>query len=119
MTKLFLFAAALSAGGLASMTAPSLALPFAPAGGPAMSADHVAFGCGPGFRPNEWGRCVPMRRWARPPHDRDRWDDDRWNRGRHRGWDEEGRHGRRGEHRGWDRDDRFDGGGRRWRDDDD
>lgn len=117
MTHKFLLAAALSAGGLASMTAPSTALPFAPYG-PAVFMDNVAFGCGPGFRPNEWGRCVPMRPWESYPQryyrDGDRGEHHGWDRGSHRGWDDDHHRGwRRDEHRGWD------GDRRGWRDDDD
>jgi hypothetical protein len=34
--------------------------------------EHAAWGCPPGYHPNDWGRCVPFRRWA-PPVYRPRW----------------------------------------------
>lgn len=46
----------------------------------------VAGGCGPGFHPNPWGRCVPFRRdWDGPRRydERARW---RHDNGEHRGW---------------------------------
>jgi hypothetical protein len=34
--------------------------------------ENMAWGCPPGYHPNDWGRCVPFRRWA-PPVYRPRW----------------------------------------------
>ncbi|TPJ63640.1 hypothetical protein [Mesorhizobium sp. B2-6-1] len=54
-------AAALALTGTAATVAaasatPMLAQPSAPA-----LIEHVAWGCGPGWHPNDWGRCVPNR----------------------------------------------------------
>ncbi|TGT15297.1 hypothetical protein EN817_32650, partial [Mesorhizobium sp. M3A.F.Ca.ET.174.01.1.1] len=58
-------AAALAIGGTAAASAAS-AMPVAPvAPAPAM-IEHVAWGCGPGWHPNYWGRCVPNRRVIYP-----------------------------------------------------
>ena len=60
LTK-YSIAAALAVGGTAAASAAS-AMPIAPvAPAPAM-IEHVAWGCGPGWHPNHWGRCVPNRR---------------------------------------------------------
>ena len=58
-------AAALAIGGTAVASAAS-AMPIAPvAQAPAM-VEQVAWGCGPGWHPNYWGRCVPNRRVVYP-----------------------------------------------------
>ena len=38
---------------------------IAPVTAPAV-IEHVAYGCGPGWHPNPWGRCVPYRRVIYP-----------------------------------------------------
>lgn len=55
-------AAALAISGTVAASAAS-AMPIA-AVAPAAPAlvEHVAYGCGPGWHPNPWGRCVPYRR---------------------------------------------------------
>ncbi|TPN89614.1 hypothetical protein FJ987_08805 [Mesorhizobium sp. CU2] len=53
-------AAALAIGGTVAAGAAS-AMPTAPVTAPAV-VEHVAWGCGPGWHPNYWGRCVPYRR---------------------------------------------------------
>ena len=58
MTRSLLVAAALSLGGFLSVAAPATALPVAPLAADS-ALETVAFGCGPGFRPNPVGRCVP------------------------------------------------------------
>ncbi|WP_434725097.1 GCG_CRPN prefix-to-repeats domain-containing protein [Mesorhizobium sp. RIZ17] len=64
LTK-YSIAAALAIGGTAAASAAS-AMPIAPvAPAPAM-IEHVAWGCGPGWHPNHWGRCVPNRRVVYP-----------------------------------------------------
>jgi hypothetical protein len=35
--------------------------------------DHVRFGCGPGWHPNHWGRCVPNGRRVVIIRRRHRW----------------------------------------------
>ncbi|PBB80395.1 hypothetical protein CK218_13540 [Mesorhizobium sp. WSM3879] len=57
-------AAALAIGGTAAASAAS-AMPIAPVAAPAI-VEHVAWGCGPGWHPNRWGRCVPNRRVIYP-----------------------------------------------------
>jgi hypothetical protein len=52
--------AALGLCGLALAAGPSSAMPMATAAPAApTSAQPVAWGCGPGWHPNPWGRCVP------------------------------------------------------------
>ncbi|AZO75865.1 MAG: hypothetical protein E5V92_28685 [Mesorhizobium sp.] len=51
-------------GGTAAASAAS-AMPMAPVAAPAL-VEHVAWGCGPGWHPNHWGRCVPNRRVVYP-----------------------------------------------------
>lgn len=64
LTK-YSLAAALAIGGTVAASAAS-AMPIAPvAPAPAM-IEHVAWGCGPGWHPNYWGRCVPNRRVVYP-----------------------------------------------------
>ena len=57
------------AGGLIATVGASSAMTLAPAS-PAASAlvQDVRWGCGPGWHPNPWGRCVPNRRvyYGRP-----------------------------------------------------
>lgn len=57
-------AAALAIGGTVAASAAS-AMPTAPVAAPAL-VEHVAWGCGPGWHPNPWGRCVPNRRVIYP-----------------------------------------------------
>ena len=54
-------AAALAIGGTAAASAAS-AMPIAPVAPAPALVEHVAWGCGPGWHPNYWGRCVPNRR---------------------------------------------------------
>ena len=56
LTK-YSLAAAFAIGGTAAASAASAML-IAPVAPPAM-IEHVAWGCGPGWHPNRWGRCVP------------------------------------------------------------
>lgn len=55
------FAAALAIGGTVAAGAAS-AMPMMPAGPAPAMVEQVAWGCGPGWHPNRWGRCVPYRR---------------------------------------------------------
>ena len=59
LTK-YAIAAALAVTGTVATVAASSAMPMAPLA-PAAPAlvEHVAWGCGPGWHPNPWGRCVP------------------------------------------------------------
>ncbi|TPM92898.1 hypothetical protein [Mesorhizobium sp. B2-1-3A] len=52
--------AALAVTGTAATVAASSAMPLAPLATPAV-VEQVAWGCGPGWHPNPWGRCVPNR----------------------------------------------------------
>ncbi|OHV79126.1 GCG_CRPN prefix-to-repeats domain-containing protein [Mesorhizobium sp. ORS 3428] len=54
-------AAALALGGTIAAGAAS-AMPVAPVSPAPALVEHVAWGCGPGWHPNRWGRCVPNRR---------------------------------------------------------
>ncbi|TGQ56795.1 hypothetical protein EN836_03025 [Mesorhizobium sp. M1C.F.Ca.ET.193.01.1.1] len=63
LTK-YSLAAALAVGGVATASAAS-AMPIAPVAAPAI-VEHAAWGCGPGWHPNPWGRCVPNRRVIYP-----------------------------------------------------
>jgi hypothetical protein len=58
-------AAALAIGGTAAASAAS-AMPIAPVAPAPALVEHVAWGCGPGWHPNYWGRCVPNRRVIYP-----------------------------------------------------
>ncbi|WP_370879924.1 GCG_CRPN prefix-to-repeats domain-containing protein [Labrys monachus] len=62
-----ILATALAAAGLAMTVGASSAMTMAPnvASGNALVQD-VAGGCGPGWHPNPWGRCVPNRGVYRP-----------------------------------------------------
>lgn len=67
MRKLLI--ATLSSGMMLGTMAVAQAMPMA--GAPAKTADgveQVAYGCGPGWRPGPYGRCVPMARpyYGRP-----------------------------------------------------
>jgi hypothetical protein len=92
----------------AGLTAASGASAFTPAPLPSAGAaiEEVAGGCGPGWHPNPWGRCVPHRYGGgygfRDPY----WGGgyyghrrhyDGW--GGHRGWDGGGWGGHRHHHR--------------------
>lgn len=59
LTK-YAITAALAVTGTAATVAASSAMPQAPLAAPAL-VEHVAWGCGPGWHPNPWGRCVPNR----------------------------------------------------------
>ena len=61
------FVAVLAAAGLAATMSATSAMTVAPnttAGNPLLQT--IAGGCGPGFHPNPWGRCVPNRRVYAP-----------------------------------------------------
>ncbi len=62
MTRSLILAAA-TLGGLIMTAGMASAMPLSPetAPAPARSAlvQHVAWGCGPGWHPDYWGRCVP------------------------------------------------------------
>jgi hypothetical protein len=61
-------AAALAAGGLVATAQASSAMTLAPQAPAASSlVQDAAYGCGPGWHPNPWGRCVPNARYYRPP----------------------------------------------------
>ncbi|MBZ9813271.1 GCG_CRPN prefix-to-repeats domain-containing protein [Mesorhizobium sp. CA7] len=64
LTK-YSIAAALALGGTAAASAAS-AMPIAPVTPSPALVEHVAWGCGPGWHPNHWGRCVPNRRVIYP-----------------------------------------------------
>ncbi|TPI45838.1 hypothetical protein FJ417_32280 [Mesorhizobium sp. B3-1-7] len=64
LTK-YSIAAALAIGGTAAASAAS-AMPIAPAAPAPALIERVAWGCGPGWQPNHWGRCVPNRRVIYP-----------------------------------------------------
>jgi len=64
LTK-YSIAAALAIGGTAAASAAS-AMPIAPIAPAPALVEHVAWGCGPGWHPNYWGRCVPNRRVIYP-----------------------------------------------------
>jgi hypothetical protein len=64
LTK-YSLAAALALGGSAAASAAS-AMPIAPVAPAPALIEHVAWGCGPGWHPNYWGRCVPNRRVVYP-----------------------------------------------------
>ena len=63
--------------GSAFAAAPGSAMPLdkTPGASPAQ-IELARWGCGPGFRPNRWGRCVPMMRplWRGRHHYRHRYD---------------------------------------------
>ncbi|MBN9222669.1 MAG: hypothetical protein J0I79_32450 [Mesorhizobium sp.] len=62
LTK-YAITAALAVTGTVATAAASSAMPMVPLAQPAAPAlvEHVAWGCGPGWHPNYWGRCVPYR----------------------------------------------------------
>jgi len=52
--------AACAFGGLIAMAGTASAMPFAPSTPPVSTpVQDIAWGCGPGWHPNYWGRCVP------------------------------------------------------------
>jgi hypothetical protein len=59
----FIAASLIGLGGLVATVGASSAMTFAPAT-PASSplVQDVRWGCGPGWHPTPWGRCVPNRR---------------------------------------------------------
>jgi hypothetical protein len=59
LTK-YVLTAALAVTGTVATAAASSAMPMAPLAAPAL-VEHAAWGCGPGWHPNPWGRCVPNR----------------------------------------------------------
>ncbi len=64
LTK-YSIAAALAIGGTAAASAAS-ATPMAPVAPAPALVERVAWGCGPGWHPDYWGRCVPYRRVIYP-----------------------------------------------------
>jgi hypothetical protein len=61
------FAAVLAGAGLAGVSqAGAMPLPGAP--GASAPVELAAWGCGPGWHPNPWGRCVPNRRYYGGPY---------------------------------------------------
>ncbi|MDX8453117.1 hypothetical protein RFM98_10150 [Mesorhizobium sp. VK9D] len=64
LTK-YSIAAALAIGGTAAASAAS-AMPIASVAPASAMIEHVAWGCGPGWHPNHWGRCAPNRRVIHP-----------------------------------------------------
>lgn len=88
--RTIVFAAALAGAGLVGASRAE-ALPLAGVA-PAATApvEQVAWGCGPGWHPNPWGRCVPNRRYwggpyygPRPFYGPRPWG---WHRPYYRGW---------------------------------
>lgn len=75
-----LLAAVVVAGAALAGASQASAMPVGPQ--PAGNAiEQVRFGCGPGWHPNRWGRCVPnFRRYAPPPrrYYRRNWRHRRW-----------------------------------------
>lgn len=68
-----IFALAMLVGGAAISAGPASAAPPAPKAPAATGlVEKAAWGCGPGWRSNRWGRCVPIYRpiyrysWDRP-----------------------------------------------------
>ncbi|MDQ0396440.1 GCG_CRPN prefix-to-repeats domain-containing protein [Labrys monachus] len=59
----FVAASLIGLGGLVATAEASSAMTLAPAAPGASSlVQDVRWGCGPGWHPNPWGRCVPNRR---------------------------------------------------------
>ena len=70
MIKKAVFAAFVFAGAAFGATSQASAMPMAADPGAASAQVQLArYGCGPGWHPNRWGRCVPVMRHyrARPP----------------------------------------------------
>ena len=65
----YLVSAGILSGSLLVGSAQCFALPFGVANPPAVSApiETVRFGCGLGWHPNRWGRCVRNRVVVMPP----------------------------------------------------
>jgi hypothetical protein len=63
-----IFAAVIVAGAALAGVSQASAMPIGPAPDASPGIEHVAYGCGPGFAPNGWGRCVPVMRprYVRP-----------------------------------------------------
>jgi hypothetical protein len=61
-------AATLAVSGTVATAATSNAMPIVSVARPAAPAlvEHVRWGCGIGWHPNRWGRCVPNRVVVRP-----------------------------------------------------
>ena len=74
-------AALLAVGGMVATAETASAMPAAPSAVSATSALPAAsllldvrYGCGPGWHPNPWGRCVPNRYYGYHPwHPWHRW----------------------------------------------
>jgi hypothetical protein len=67
-----LLAALLVSGAAVFGASQASAMPMAPDHGfSSAPIENVAYGCGPGFSRNPWGRCVPMGpRYVRPYYGR-------------------------------------------------
>ena len=66
--KLILTVALAVAGSFSSLPAAE-AMPIDPSvSAPTPLVQDVSWPCGPGWRPNRWGRCVP--KWGPPPYRR-------------------------------------------------
>jgi hypothetical protein len=64
----FIGVALIAAAGLFATVGTSSAMPVAPTQQRTESGllQDVRWGCGPGWAPNRWGRCVPIRRYYAP-----------------------------------------------------
>lgn len=98
-------AAAMAIGGALWTVQAANALPLAPLAksSAAPLVEQVAGGCGPGWHPNPWGRCVPNWRGGPGYYGRSGWygggyGHPGWRRG---GYGHPGWHGGYGGHRGW------------------
>ena len=81
----YAIAAAVALGGTGPMVAAASAMPIGTITRPAAPemVEHVAWGCGPGWHPNRWGRCVPNHIVVYPRHYAWRhpgWHPHRWHR---------------------------------------
>ncbi len=89
-------AAAIAIGGSIVTMQAANALPLAPLDqATAPLVQDVRWGCGPGWHPNPWGRCVPNWRGGPGWRGRSAWGGGHWRGG---GW---GGPGWRGGHGGW------------------
>jgi len=85
-----LFATVAAAAGILGLASAAQALPMAPTEAPS-AITTVAGGCGPGWHPTRWGRCVPNRRMYRRAPPPRAWHGHR----HHRHWNRHHRHHRR------------------------
>ena len=62
-----LFAAAILSGAALAGVSQASAMPFGAAPSAGVAIEQAAWGCGPGWHPGPYGRCVPNRRaFVRP-----------------------------------------------------